>query len=72
MSVIEQFGKEDVHELGKIIVGKLAGRESNQQRILFNPIGMSIHDVSEAYRVYLNVVKLVRQDLALWEHPHWI
>lgn len=65
--------KEDVKELGKIIVGKELGRESNQQRILFNPIGMSIHDVSEAYRVYLNAVRLgVGQDLALWEHPHWI
>ncbi|MGO4119155.1 hypothetical protein ACEQ6C_38880, partial [Rhizobium ruizarguesonis] len=48
----------DIHELGKIIIGEQAGRSHEQEKILFNPIGMSIHDVSEAYRVYQNAVKL--------------
>jgi N-[(2S)-2-amino-2-carboxyethyl]-L-glutamate dehydrogenase len=66
------IAEEDVFNLGNIIIGKVKGRESQKQKILFNPIGMSIHDVSEAYRVYLNAKKLgIGQDLALWERPHW-
>jgi ornithine cyclodeaminase len=64
--------KEDVRELGKIIIGEQTGRESQSEKILFNPIGMSIHDVSEAYRVYLNAKKLgIGQELSLWEQAYW-
>ncbi|MED4571572.1 ornithine cyclodeaminase family protein [Brevibacillus agri] len=62
----------DIHELGKIIIGEQAGRSHEQEKILFNPIGMSIHDVSEAYRVYQNAVKLgIGQKLSLWEQAYW-
>jgi ornithine cyclodeaminase len=67
------IAEEDIHNLGEIITGKKTGRESQKQKILFNPIGMSIHDVSEAYRVYLNAKeKGIGKDLALWEYPHWM
>ena len=39
-------------ELGEVVSGKKQGRQSETDRILFNPIGMGIHDLSEAYRVY--------------------
>lgn len=67
------LAEEDVLNLGGIVNGKVAGRESNQQKILFNPIGMSIHDISEAFRVYKNAEKCgIGKDLSLWEHPHWL
>lgn len=62
-----------VFELGDIILKRIPGRESEKERILFNPIGMSIHDVSEAYRVYLEAKeKGIGIELNLWEHPHWV
>ncbi len=65
--------EEIVSNLGEIITGKKIGRENAKQKILFNPIGMSIHDISEAYRVYLNAKKLgIGNDLSLWENPHWL
>ena len=39
-------------ELGEVVAGKKIGRESESDKIFFNPIGMGIHDLSEAYRVY--------------------
>lgn len=67
------LSEEDVKNLGNIVIGKTVGRENNKQKILFNPIGMSIHDVSEAFRVYNSAVeKGIGKDLALWEHPYWL
>jgi ornithine cyclodeaminase len=65
--------EESIANLGDIILKKREGRSNPQEKILFNPIGMSIHDVSEAYRVYKNAHKSgVGKDLALWENPHWL
>ncbi len=66
------ISESNIYNLGDIVVGKKTGRESAKQKILFNPIGMSIHDISEAYRVYLNAKKLgIGSDLSLWDSPHW-
>ncbi|QOK29924.1 ornithine cyclodeaminase family protein (plasmid) [Cytobacillus oceanisediminis] len=65
--------EEDITDLGQIVIGKAQGRKSPSQKILFNPIGMSIHDVSEAYRVYKNAKENgIGQELNLWEKPHWL
>lgn len=65
--------EEDIANLGDIILKKREGRVDSKEKILFNPIGMSIHDVSEAYRVYRNAKeKGLGRKLPLWEHPHWI
>ncbi len=64
--------EEDIRQLGNIIVNKEQGRQSNKERILFNPIGMSMHDVSEAYRIYKKAVELgIGKELSLWENPYW-
>lgn len=56
--------------LGDIIVGKKPGRQHSKERIFFNPIGMGIHDLSEAYRVYENAMALnIGRKLPLWENP---
>jgi N-[(2S)-2-amino-2-carboxyethyl]-L-glutamate dehydrogenase len=56
--------------LGEIVVGTKPGRSSDKERIFFNPIGLGIHDLSEAYRVYQKALKLgVGRRLPLWDHP---
>lgn len=56
--------------LGEIIVASKPGRQHDHERIFFNPIGMGIHDLSEAHRVYENAVKLgIGKRLPLWESP---
>lgn len=65
--------EENVVNLSDIMTNGIAGRTTPQQKILFNPIGMSIHDVSEAYRIYQNAKKEgVGQILPLWDQPHWL
>lgn len=65
--------EEDVQNLSDIMLGRVEGRKNKSDKIIFNPIGMSIHDVSEAYRVYQNAKKLnIGQGLNLWENPHWM
>lgn len=67
------ISESDVSNLGEVIIGNKKGRKNEKQKILFNPIGMSIHDVSEAYRVYKSAQKLgIGKELSLWDHPHWL
>lgn len=56
--------------LGEIIVGAKSGRQNIDEVIFFNPIGLGIHDLSEAHRVYQNAVKMgIGRTLPLWENP---
>ncbi|WP_342471511.1 ornithine cyclodeaminase family protein [Metasolibacillus sp. FSL H7-0170] len=65
--------ESEVYNLSDIMLGKLEGRKNKTDKIIFNPIGMSIHDVSEAYRVYKNAKEQgIGQKLNLWENPHWM
>ena len=43
-------------ELGEVVTGSKQGRLSKSDKIFFNPIGMGIHDLSEAHRVYQNAL----------------
>jgi len=55
-AVKEGFIREDKisGNLGEVVCGKKQGRLSSEDKIFFNPIGMGIHDLSEAFRVYEN------------------
>ncbi|MHA1748285.1 MAG: ornithine cyclodeaminase family protein [Promethearchaeota archaeon] len=56
--------------LGEIVVGNKQGRQNSHENIFFNPIGMGIHDLSEAYRVYQNAKDLnIGTVLPLWDNP---
>ena len=60
-------------ELGDIVAGKKSGRQKADERILFNPIGMPINDVSEATRIYRAAkAKGIGRVLPLWETPIWV
>jgi ornithine cyclodeaminase len=64
--------REKVFDIGDVIIQKVPGRESDDERMIFNPIGMGIHDVSEAYRVFkVAKAKNIGQVLPLWENPLW-
>lgn len=51
------IARDKVTNLADIVAGKVPGRQTDQEKILFNPIGMGINDVAEAYRVYRNAVE---------------
>lgn len=56
--------------LGEVVIGKVPGRESASERIFFNPIGLGIHDLSEAFRVFEAAKSMgVGKKLPLWENP---
>jgi len=64
------IAREDVIDLGQIVVGNLEGRQSDDDVILFNPIGMGIHDLSEAHRVFCNAKEMgIGRVLPLWDNP---
>ncbi len=55
--------------LGEILVGDKPGRQSPDEIVFFNPIGLGIHDLSEAYRVYENAKAMgIGKTLPLWEN----
>jgi ornithine cyclodeaminase len=55
--------------LGKVVTGEIAGRESDKEKIFFNPIGMGLHDLSEAFRVFESAKeKGIGRTLPLWEN----
>ncbi|GLY11839.1 2,3-diaminopropionate biosynthesis protein SbnB [Pseudobacillus badius] len=52
-----KFSREQLHaELGEILIGKKVGRESEEEIILLNPMGMAIEDISSAYEVYRRAI----------------
>jgi len=64
--------REEFVSLGSIITGKNPGRESDQERIFFNPGGMGIEDVAAATLVYRNALERgIGKELEFWHQPLW-
>jgi ornithine cyclodeaminase/alanine dehydrogenase-like protein (mu-crystallin family) len=56
--------------LGEIVAGKKKGRTNKKQRTFFNPIGLGIHDLSEAFRVFQSAKKMgIGKKITLFEDP---
>ena len=56
-------------DLGEVVTGLKSGRKTEKEKIFFNPIGLGIHDLSEAHRVYQQALKMgVGKKLLLWEN----
>ncbi|MCY1079527.1 2,3-diaminopropionate biosynthesis protein SbnB [Archangium lansingense] len=52
-----RFSREKLHaELGEIVIGRRPGRESADEIILLNPMGMAIEDIACAQAVYQKAV----------------
>ena len=69
-----EFKDEDIYaELGEIVAGQKAGRENDQEIILFSPIGMGLHDLAVAQRIYETAQSRgLGQKVTLWEEPLWM
>jgi len=69
-----QFADEDLYaELGEVVSGQKPGRENDREVILFSPIGLGLHDIAVARRLYETALsKGLGQKLVLWERPLWI
>jgi len=54
----EQWNWKEVHgDLGQVIRGSVAGRESPEEITLFKSVGLAIQDMSTAYQVYSEALK---------------
>jgi ornithine cyclodeaminase/alanine dehydrogenase-like protein (mu-crystallin family) len=69
-----EFADEDIYaELGEIVAGQKPGRENDEEIILFSPIGMGLHDLAVAQRIYQTALDLgIGQKVTLWEEPLWM
>jgi len=64
--------ESEISQLVELIVNGMNRRENDNEKILFNPVAMAIHDISEAYRIYKNALNLeIGQQLTLWNQPYW-
>jgi ornithine cyclodeaminase len=65
---------EDIFaELSQVVIGRKPGRENDDETILFNPVGLGLHDVSVGKRIYESALKAdLGQRVILWEKPLWV
>lgn len=51
------IGRDDIHaEIGDILLGRKAGRETDDEVTIFDSTGMAIQDNTTAHRIYLNAI----------------
>jgi N-[(2S)-2-amino-2-carboxyethyl]-L-glutamate dehydrogenase len=52
-----RFSRSQLHaELGEIVIGQRPGRESDEEIIILNPMGMAIEDIACAQAIYLKAL----------------
>ena len=62
--------KEDIIDLSDVITGKRAGRESDDEIIIYSVGGMPVEDIAWGDEVYRNAVKNgIGVKLPLWDKP---
>ena len=65
--------REDILDLGAIVAGKVAGRETEREKIFYIEWGMVVNDLIEAHRIYQRAKEEeIGQVLELWHQPHWM
>ena len=69
-----EFADDDLYaEFGEVVAGQKPGRENDQEVIVFSPIGLALHDVAVANRVYQTAQsKGLGQRVTLWDSPMWM
>jgi ornithine cyclodeaminase len=59
-----RFSREQLHaELGEVLAGRRPGRESDDEIIVLNPMGMAVTDIACAAEVY---TRARRQRVGTW------
>jgi ornithine cyclodeaminase len=60
-------------EFGEVVGGQKPGREGNREIIVFSPIGLALHDVAVANRIFQTAQsKEIGQRVTLWDSPVWV
>ena len=69
-----EFADGDIYaELGQVVSGGKPGRENDREVIIFSPIGLGLHDIAVAHRLYETArSKGLGQKLSLWDSPLWM
>jgi ornithine cyclodeaminase len=63
--------REDILDLADIVAGKVAGRETEREKIFFTSWGLVVYDLIEAYRIYQRAKQEgIGQVLELWHKPY--
>jgi ornithine cyclodeaminase len=58
--------------IGEIVNGKKPGRESDREKIFYSCLGLGVHDIINARRIYEEARRQGRgMPLQLWKEPHW-
>ncbi len=67
------MGMHKVHAtIGEIVNGKRPGRENEREKIFYSCLGLGVHDIINARRIYDEARRLGRGvALRLWEEPYW-
>lgn len=68
------MGMDKVHAtIGEIINGKRPGRENEQEKIIYSCLGLGVHDILNARRIYEEARAQGRgAPLQLWKEPYWV
>ncbi len=68
------FADGDIYaELGQVVSGQKPGREDDREVIIFSPIGLGLHDIAVAQRLYEKArSEGLGQKLTLWDSPLWM
>lgn len=68
------IGMDQVHgTIGQIINGKIPGRENDREKIFYSCLGLGVHDIINARRIYDEAKRQGRGvSLQLWKEPHWV
>jgi ornithine cyclodeaminase/alanine dehydrogenase-like protein (mu-crystallin family) len=61
-----------IRSLGDIACGRVPGRKTSEEKIIFVTGGLPVEDVAWGYAVYQEArVKGIGQKLKFWDTPHW-
>jgi ornithine cyclodeaminase/alanine dehydrogenase-like protein (mu-crystallin family) len=68
-----EFSDDDLYaEFGQVVSGQKLGRENKAEVIVFSPIGLALHDVAVAHRIYRAALdRGLGQRVTLWDRPLW-
>ena len=65
--------EKSIANLGEIAIGKVQGRQSEDERILFVTSGMPVEDVGWGFELYTRAKKMgLGQMLKIWDSAHWM
>lgn len=65
--------ESDVNPLQDVVLGKIKGRENDDQRVFCCTLGMGAVDIAIADRLYKRAqAKGLGKKLLLWENPLWV